>query len=85
LYLGRRLHQHEQRHDRAHVVDAGGRLELFEAKWTELPAAGDAANLDFVRNAVGKARIGEGAVVCRARNSFPLAGGFRALAVADLA
>jgi hypothetical protein len=66
------------------VVDAGGRLDLFEAKWTELPAAGDAANLDFVRDAVGKARIGEGAVVCRARNSFPLAGGFRALALADL-
>jgi predicted AAA+ superfamily ATPase len=66
------------------VVDAGGRLELFEAKWTELPAAADAANLDFVRDAVGKARIGEGAVVCRARNSFPLAGGFRALSVADL-
>jgi len=66
------------------VVDAGGRLDLFEAKWTELPAAGDAANLDFVRDAVGKARIGKGAVVCRARNSFPLAGGFRALAVADL-
>jgi len=67
------------------VVDAGGRLELFEAKWTELPAAGDAANLEFVRDAVGRARIGEAAVVCRARNSFPLAGGFRALAVADLA
>ncbi len=66
------------------VVDAGGRLDLFEAKWTELPAAADAANLDFVRDAVGKARIGKGAVVCRARNSFPLAGGFRALAVADL-
>jgi hypothetical protein len=66
------------------VVDAGGRLELFEAKWTELPAAADAANLDFVRNAVGKARIGKGAVVCRARNSFPLAGGFRALAMTDL-
>jgi hypothetical protein len=66
------------------VVDAGGRLELFEAKWTELPAAADAANLDFVRDAVGKARIGKGAVVCRARNSFPLAGGFRALSVADL-
>jgi hypothetical protein len=31
------------------VVDIGGRLELFEAKWIELPAASDAVNLDFVR------------------------------------
>ena len=66
------------------VVDAGGRLELFESKWTELPAPGDAANLAYVRDAVGKSRIAGGAVVCRARNSFPLAGGFRALSAADL-
>src|SRR5437016_10319909 len=39
------------------VVDAGGRLELFESKWTELPAPGDAANLAYVRDAVGKSRI----------------------------
>jgi hypothetical protein len=32
------------------VVDIGGRLELFEAKWTEVPTAGDTVNLDFVRN-----------------------------------
>jgi hypothetical protein len=37
-----------------------------------------------VRDAVGKSRIAGGAVVCRARNSFPLAGGFRALSTADL-
>src|SRR5437588_5410526 len=66
------------------VVDAGGRLELFESKWTELPAPGDAANLGYVRDAVGKSRIVGGAVVCRARNSFPLERGFRALAAADL-
>jgi uncharacterized protein DUF4143 len=39
------------------VVDVGGRLELFEAKWTELPAASDAANLSFVPQAVGKAAV----------------------------
>src|SRR5437588_1876326 len=66
------------------VVDAGGRLELFESKWTELPAPDDAANLAYVRDAVGKSRIGGGAVVCRARNSFPLERGFRALAGAEL-
>ncbi len=66
------------------VAEAGGRLELFEAKWTELPTSTDASNLAFVRAAVGKARIAAGAVVCRARNSFPLGDGFRAVSVADL-
>src|ERR1700686_4125267 len=66
------------------VVDTGGRLELFEAKWTELPTAGDTVNLDFVRNVVGKARIVGGVVVCRAQNSFPLANGFRVLPVTEL-
>ena len=31
------------------VMDEGGRLELFEAKWTELPDASDTVNLGFVR------------------------------------
>jgi hypothetical protein len=39
------------------VVDAGGRLELFEAKWTELPDLGDTVNLEFVRNVIGKSRV----------------------------
>lgn len=66
------------------VVDIGGRLELFEAKWTEVPVAGDAVNLEFVRNIVGKARTASGSVVCRAPNSFPLGNDFRALPVAEL-
>jgi uncharacterized protein len=67
------------------VVDVAGRLELFEAKWAEVPAAGDAVNLDFVRNVVGKPRIAGAAVVCRTANSYPLADGVRALSVVDLA
>ena len=66
------------------VVDVGGRLELFEAKWTELPAETDTVNLDFVRNVVGKARVVSGAVICRTPNSFPIASGFRALPVSEL-
>jgi TIR domain len=66
------------------VVDVGGQLELFEAKWTELPSESDAVNLDFVREAVGKAKFLGGAVVCRTPNTFPLADGFRALPVSDL-
>ena len=66
------------------VVDVGGQLELFEAKWTELPAATDAVNLDFVRKVVGEARVASGAVVSRTPNSFPLVNGFRALPVSEL-
>jgi hypothetical protein len=66
------------------VADTGGRLELIEAKSTELPDAGDTVNLDFVRNVAGKSRVAAGAVVCRA-NGFPLANGFRALPVTELA
>ena len=67
------------------LVDAGGRLELFEAKWTELPSKDDAANLVFVRDAAGASRVAGGAVICRARNRFPLLKEFAALPVGDLA
>lgn len=66
------------------VVDMAGNLELFEAKWTELPDRGDAVNLEFVRDAVGAAHISSGAVVARTPNSFPLPNGFRALPVTEL-
>jgi hypothetical protein len=41
-------------------------------------------NLGFVRQVVGKARIAGGTIVCRARNGFPLDGGFHALPVDEL-
>jgi predicted AAA+ superfamily ATPase len=66
------------------VVDVGGRLDLFEAKWTELPGDGDTVNLNFVRTVVGKSRVAGGAVISRTPNSFPLGNGFRALPVSEL-
>ena len=66
------------------VVDAGGRLELLEAKWTELPDSGDTVNLSFVRDVLGEANVSGGAVVCRTRNSFPFSNGFRAVPVTEL-
>ena len=66
------------------VVDVGGRLELCEAKWTEIPTANDGVNLEFVRHVVGKARITGGTVVCRTPNSFPLGDGFTAESVAGM-
>jgi hypothetical protein len=66
------------------VVEAGGRLELFEAKWTELPDLGDTVNLDFVRNVIGKSRVTAGGVVSRTPSSFPFSNGLRALPVTEL-
>jgi predicted AAA+ superfamily ATPase len=66
------------------VVDAGGRAELFEAKWTELPDIGDTVNLEFARNSMGMANVTGGAVVSRTPNGFPFANGFRAVAISDL-
>jgi uncharacterized protein len=66
------------------VVDTGGRLELFEAKWAELPDIGDTVNLGFMRNVIGKSKVTGGAVVSRTPNSFPFSNGFRAIPVTEL-
>ena len=66
------------------VVDVASKLELFEAKWNEVPTVADSVNLEFVRNVVGKSRIASGAVVCRTPKSYLLGNGFRALPVVDI-
>lgn len=66
------------------VIDAGGRLELLEAKWNELPNESDAGNIEFVRKVIGKARIKSGSIVSRAPNSFLLANGVRVVTVSEL-
>lgn len=66
------------------MVDTGGRLQVFEAKWSELPATGDAVNLGFVRNVVGRSRIAGAGIICRTPNSFLIADGVRALPVTEL-
>ncbi len=63
---------------------AGGYLELFEAKWTELSSAADTVNLGFVRNIVGRSRTRGGGIICRSPNNYPLPNGFRALSMTDL-
>jgi len=66
------------------LVDVGGRLEAYEAKWTELPSPSDCANLSHLRQAVGKRTSVKGGIVCRAANAYPLADGWRALTVDEL-
>ncbi|HVN20058.1 MAG TPA: ATP-binding protein [Dongiaceae bacterium] len=66
------------------VIDEGGRVELFEAKWSEIPGVEDTNNLRFVRELMAKSRVISSSVICRAPNSYPLGEGFRALPVSEL-
>jgi predicted AAA+ superfamily ATPase len=66
------------------LAEAGGKVELFESKWTELPSPGDATNLEFARNVIGPSRVRGGGIVCRTPHSVPLGGTFRALTAADV-
>ena len=67
------------------VADIGGRVELFEAKWTEVPAPGDAVNLAHARTAFGPRAVHGSSIVARPPNAYPLRDGTRALRVHDLA
>jgi hypothetical protein len=66
------------------LVDVAGRIERYEARWSELPSFADAVNLTFVKGVVGPPRVRGGGIVCRARNRYPLSKGFHALPVPDL-
>jgi predicted AAA+ superfamily ATPase len=66
------------------VAETGRGIELFEAKWTELPSTADAVNLEFVRQGFGKQRVAAAAIVCRAPHSYPLDRGLRALPVHEI-
>lgn len=67
------------------LVEDAGWLELFEAKWTELPGVSDLVNLRFAREALGGGKVRAASVVCRAANGFPLEDGCRALPIEELA
>jgi len=66
------------------VVDVGGRLEAYDAKWTELPSPSDCANLAQLRLAVAPKTTVKGGLLCRAANSYPLGDGWRALTANDV-
>jgi predicted AAA+ superfamily ATPase len=66
------------------VVETGEAIELYEAKWTELPTAGDTVNLNFAARAIGESDSVNRAVICRTAQGFPLGDGSRAVAVGEL-
>jgi uncharacterized protein len=67
------------------VVEAGHRIELFEARWTELPTPADTTHLAALRDRVGAKRVAMAAAVTRAAHAFPLGDGRVAIGVSDLA
>lgn len=66
------------------LTDRGGRLELFEAKWTEVPDGRDGANMRFLRDLVGAKKVTSAAVVARTLHAFPLSDGLRAIGAEEL-
>jgi predicted AAA+ superfamily ATPase len=66
------------------LIDTGGNVELFEAKWTELPDLRDTAHLDYVRSVIGGKLVTAGSVVCRTPNSFPFSNGFQAIPATEI-
>jgi predicted AAA+ superfamily ATPase len=67
------------------LMDIGGKLELYEAKWTELPSDRDTVNLMFLRGLLTRKEVASCAVICRARNSYPMDNGCRVLPITELA
>jgi predicted AAA+ superfamily ATPase len=63
------------------AVEIGGRLELYEAKWTELPTAGDLTNLRFVRDIIRPSKVTRAGIVCRTSTDYAMSDGFRAMPV----
>lgn len=54
------------------VVDAGGSVELYEAKWSEVPSPSDATNLRYARQIIGATHVAVCGLVARALNPYPL-------------
>lgn len=67
------------------LVDKGGRVELYEAKWTEQPSTNDTTNLAFVRDVIGARHVSRTAVICRARHNYPITPDFDALTADSMA
>jgi predicted AAA+ superfamily ATPase len=57
----------------------GGRFELADAKWSEMPGAGDIAQLHRVAAELPKGTVDGLSIICRTRNAYPIPPDVRAL------
>lgn len=73
--------------DRSREVDflrhGGGRFDLLEAKWAELPQKSDTAGLTAVAEILGPDKVRSRRVVCRCRNAHPITSDVRAVSPDD--
>ncbi len=66
------------------AIDRGGRVDLYEIKWTELPSTKDAASLRAAARALGEDVVASESIICRAANPFPMKDGVRVVPVDSL-
>ncbi|RMD84461.1 MAG: ATP-binding protein [Candidatus Dadabacteria bacterium] len=66
------------------VIDTGGFLSLFEAKWSEHPELSDSNTLRSLIKSIGSQNIQSAQIVCRTPNIYPLADGIVACPVSEL-
>ncbi len=66
------------------VLDRGGRLHLFEVKWSELPRSEDTSQLHKVAAALAPEQLARMAIVARAPHRHPVSRDVEALTPADL-
>lgn len=63
----------------------GGRFELADAKWSELPSDRDAAQLNRIAGELPADSVISRTLICRCQHSFTLSSGVRAMALDDVA
>lgn len=63
------------------LLHRGGKYELLDAKWNEIPGARDARQLEKVRHEFPKGSVNRAALVCRTKNAYPLGDGLHAIPV----
>jgi predicted AAA+ superfamily ATPase len=66
------------------VIHRGGRFELYDAKWTEHPDAGDASALLKVEAELPRGSVTRRGLISRAANSFPVRDGVEAMPITAL-
>jgi predicted AAA+ superfamily ATPase len=65
------------------VIDRGGQLELYEAKWTEVVSAADCENLEYLRG-LAAGTVSRQAVICRTEARHPVTRTTFAMPVTEL-
>ncbi|MCY4263092.1 MAG: DUF4143 domain-containing protein [Candidatus Dadabacteria bacterium] len=66
-------HYRDQSRETDFIIEKDGRLHLAEAKWKEIPTSRDFAQMLKVHELLGERAVWPVMVLCRTRQSFPVA------------